>query len=128
MGQTPPLRRVIARDDLELRPYDRYGRVIEGLFWHPVTDDRATGEATFFLRFAPGARSTPHEHMATEEFLMLEGELVDPDGSVFKAGDFVSYRPGTRHWSHSPGGCLILVFLRKLNRRLEAGEEQSKVT
>jgi hypothetical protein len=45
-----------------------------------------------------------------EEFLMLDGELVDDDGLVFRAGDFVSYEPGTRHNSRSERGCLIAVF------------------
>lgn len=120
------LRRVIGRDDLAFRPYDRYGPVIPGMSWHPVTDDRESGEATYFLKFEPGARSRPHEHVMTEEFLMLEGELVDCDGRVFRQGDFVSYRPGSKHWSHSTQGCLMLVFLRTLNRSLEEGEEVSQ--
>ena len=115
-------RRVVSRADLDFRPYDRYGAPIPGMSWHPVTDERESGEASFFLKFEPGARSRPHEHVATEEFLMLEGELVDPDGRVFKAGDFVSYPPGSRHASHSPGGCVMLVFLRARNRTLEEHE------
>ena len=49
---------------------------------------------------------------------------VEPDGTVFKAGDFVSYPPGSRHHSHSPDGCLLLVFLRAYNRRLAPGERE----
>jgi hypothetical protein len=45
-----------------------------------------------------------------EEFLILEGELIDSDGRVFKRGDFVSYDAGTRHHSRSERGCLIVVF------------------
>ena len=45
----------------------------------------------------PGAATLPHEHASVEDFLILEGELTDGDGTVFRAGDFVSYAPGTRH-------------------------------
>ena len=117
-----PARRVIERDRLALRPFDRYGKAQPGVWWHPITDNRETGEATYYSRYEPGAASSPHEHPMVEEFLVVEGEFVDHDGRVFKAGDFVSYQPGTKHWSHSPKGCLLLVFLRCLNRRLEEGE------
>jgi anti-sigma factor ChrR (cupin superfamily) len=62
------------------------------------------------MRMLPGAATLPHVHPGFEDFLILEGELVDSDGAVFKAGDFVSYRPGTRHSSCAPRGCLIAVF------------------
>ena len=54
--------------------------------------------------------------------LIREGALEDSDGRVFKAGDFVSYAAGSRHFSVSPDGCLIFVVLRKPNRRLEPDE------
>ena len=45
-----------------------------------------------------------------EEFLILEGDLVDSDGTKFGPGDFVSYEAGTHHNSWTEGGCLIAVF------------------
>jgi anti-sigma factor ChrR (cupin superfamily) len=65
---------------------------------------------------APGARSTPHRHGGAEEFLMLEGELIDNDGTVYLQGDVVWLAPGTEHSSHTETGCLIAVFAE--------GEEQ----
>jgi len=73
------------------------------------------------LRSQELARLLPHAHAAglrhrgarppgLEEFIILEGELIDSDGTVFKAGDFVSYAPGTRHNSRTETGCLIAVF------------------
>ncbi|HKY95833.1 MAG TPA: cupin domain-containing protein [Kiloniellales bacterium] len=117
-------RQIVSKASLQLRPYDRYGKVIEGLEWHPVSDNKETGEASFFLKFAPGAASQPHEHVRREEFLVLEGSLVEPDGTVLRPGDFVSFPPGSRHHSHSPDGCLLLVFLRGYNRRLAPGERE----
>jgi anti-sigma factor ChrR (cupin superfamily) len=62
------------------------------------------------MRMQPGAVTLAHVHGGTEDFLMLEGELVDDDGRVFKPGDFVSYAPGTEHKSRTDTGCLIAVF------------------
>ncbi len=123
---TLPLRRVISRDTLELRPFDRYGPPQPGVRWHPITDNRESGEATYYALYEPGAASNPHEHPMVEEFLVVEGEFVDHDGLVFKAGDFVSYQPGSKHWSHSPKGCLLLVFLRCRNRLLGSDESVSE--
>ena len=49
---------------------------------------------------------------------MLEGELMDPDKKVFKKGDFVTFGPGSIHSSHTKDGCLILVFMRGINKPL----------
>ena len=101
-----------------MRPFDRYGVVNGSMEWQPLSRNEASGYEAFALRIHPGSRSTPHEHTRGEEFLVLEGELVDCDGQVFRAGDFVRYEPGSMHWSHSPGGCLLLVVLHGTNRRL----------
>jgi anti-sigma factor ChrR (cupin superfamily) len=45
-----------------------------------------------------------------EEFLVIEGDLVDSDGTTFGPGDFVSYDAGTHHNSWTETGCLIAVF------------------
>ena len=70
-------------------------------------------------------KAKPSSMMATEagieEFLVLEGSLVDDDGTVFGAGDSVSFAPGSRHASVAPDGCLIAVFLRGRNRLVENG-------
>ena len=46
------------------------------------------------VKFEPGGTSEPHIHTGGEHFLIIDGELVDDDGTVFKAGDFVSFAPG----------------------------------
>jgi quercetin dioxygenase-like cupin family protein len=118
-------RRIVSIKTAELLPDDRYGAPTPGFTWAPLDFDKKAGEGLFLLRFAPGARSVPHEHTHGESFLVLEGELVDSDGKVFRAGDFVRYEPGSEHWSVAPNGCLIAVFLRGYNRRLEMGESKS---
>jgi anti-sigma factor ChrR (cupin superfamily) len=91
-------------------PYDLEGPVQPEMSWLPVSYDPETGEGCYLMRMEPGAVTIAHEHQGMEEFLVLEGDLVDSDGSVFTAGDFVSYQPGTRHNSWTETGCLLAVF------------------
>lgn len=119
----PALRRVIATGETAFRPYNRFGEAVPGMTWLPLSRESEDGGAgCFLIRFEAGGSSQPHEHCEIEEFLLLEGALEDSDGRVFKAGDFVSYEAGSRHFSVSPGGCLIFVVLRSPNRRLGPGE------
>jgi anti-sigma factor ChrR (cupin superfamily) len=102
------------------RPYDRYGAPIEKLSWIPLSEDAAQDRATFLLRFDPSGRSMPHEHTGIEEFYVLEGTLIDDDGTAFGPGTFVRFDPGSTHSSHAPDGCVILVTLLGRNRPLAA--------
>jgi quercetin dioxygenase-like cupin family protein len=105
-----------------LRPDDRYGEPTPGLSWLPLDYDEARREGLYLVRFAPGASSLPHEHVFGEAFIVLEGVLTDSDGQQLRAGEFVRYEPGSRHFSTSPEGCLLGVFLRGPNRRLPDSE------
>ena len=53
---------------------------------------------------------------AYEEFYVIDGELEDADGKIFKKGDFVTFEPGSEHNSHSKNGCLLIVFMRGINK------------
>lgn len=64
----------------------------------------------YIYKMAPGSSSTPHCHGGAEEFFMIEGELIDNDGTVYRPGDVVWLAPGTEHSSHTETGCLIAVF------------------
>ena len=83
-----------------------------------------TGEGFYVVKFPPGASSALHEHMGAEHFTILKGELIDPDGTVYRTGDCVALEPGTKHFSHSPGGCTTAAFisgpLRTIHRRKKA--------
>ena len=104
-------RTVVAASERAFRPYDRYGKVIAGLSWLPLGQDDDPEHITYLLRFDPGTASVPHEHTGVEEFLVLEGRLIDDDGTVFEAGTFVRFEPGTRHSSSAPDGCTVFVNL-----------------
>ena len=117
------LREIIDTSSDKFIPYDRYGASIEGMHWIPLSGRLNNGKfECFMLRMEAGAVSKPHEHTGHEEFLVLDGILVDCDGTEYKSGDFVRLLPGSKHSSHSPDGCLLLVILRGNNRAL--GEEE----
>ena len=64
----------------------------------------------YIYRMAPGSQSTPHRHGGAEEFLIVEGVLIDNDGTVYKAGDVVWLDGGTEHTSHTETGCIVAVY------------------
>jgi len=105
--------------NVEFLPFDNYGVAVPGMSWHKISYSKKNGgQGTYVLKMQPGAKSLPHEHTGFEEFLMLDGELIDPDGIIFKKNDFVSFEPGSKHSSHTIKGCLVLVFMRGINQPL----------
>ena len=106
--------------DVEFVPFDNYGSPVPGMNWHKISYDKKNGgHGTYLLKMDPSAKSLPHMHMGFEEFLMLEGELIDPDNKIFKKGDFVTFEPGSSHSSYTKIGCLLLVFQRARNKLLK---------
>ena len=105
--------------DVKFEPFDNYGSPIAGMSWHKITYDKKTGQGTYILKMEPGAKSKHHEHISFEEFIILDGELIDLDGKIFKKGDIVTFEPGSTHSSYTKNGCLILVFMRAMNKAVE---------
>lgn len=62
-------------------------------------------------RMPAGMTTRGHRHNGHEQFLILEGELIESDGTVFRKGDLVFYRDGSEHHSYSPDGCLLAVHI-----------------
>ena len=116
-------RRILHSRDIPFTPYISGGREMEKLSWIPLNFDKETGTGSYLIRFAPGGESRHHTHSGGEEFLMLEGELIDDDGVVFKPGDFIHFAPGTSHSSKSPDGCLAFVHLGGRNTVAEGEGE-----
>ena len=105
--------------DVEFVPFDNYGVSVPGMSWHKISYNKKNGgQGTYILKMEPGAKSLPHEHTGFEEFLILDGELIDLDGKIFKKGDFISFEPGSKNSSHTINGCLVLVFMRGINLHL----------
>ncbi|MCR8547437.1 cupin domain-containing protein [Salipiger sp. P9] len=113
----PEQRRVASiHDDAAFAPFDPEGLRETGTSFLKLNPEGARDVGFYIYRMAPGARSAPHRHGGAEEFLILEGELIDNDGTVYRTGDVVWLAPGTEHTSHTETGCLIAVYA-------EAGEE-----
>ena len=105
------LRKLIRTPDETFQTYSRYGKPLPGVEWLPLSGGAETDNEVYLIRFRPGSRSHPHIHQGSEEFLVLDGELTDHDGMVFRSGDFVRFEPGSEHWSFSEKGCTLLVIL-----------------
>tara|TARA_B110000014_G_C19894491_1_gene462750 strand:+ start:281 stop:631 length:351 start_codon:yes stop_codon:yes gene_type:complete len=104
--------------NVKFEPFDNYGSPIKGMSWHKITYNKKIGQGTYILKMEPGAVSKPHEHINFEEFIILDGELTDPDDKIFKKGDIVTFEPGSSHSSYTKNGCLILVFMRAMNKAI----------
>ena len=102
-------RKVINIHRAEYRVYDMEGPEQPEMSWSPLSYD-ADRNGCYVMRMSPGAETIWHEHRGVEDFLILEGELIECDGTVLGPGDFVSYRPGTQHNSSSETGCLLIGF------------------
>jgi quercetin dioxygenase-like cupin family protein len=108
--QTVPGRRIIATKDVPYREYDMEGPLQRDISYLPLSYRNETREGCYLMRMDPGAVTVAHDHPGFEEFMVLEGELIDSDGRRLRAGDFVSYDPGTHHNSWTESGCVLVVF------------------
>lgn len=84
-----------------------------------LDDSRPLGEGFHVYRMPAGMRTRSHRHNGNEQFLVLEGELHESDGTIFRAGDLVFYRDGTEHNSWTPDGCLLAVHIASSETTLE---------
>lgn len=109
MSDERPDRKVINIKQAEYRVYDMEGPVQTDMGWLPLSynDD---GNGCYAIRMEPGAETIPHTHEGVEDYLILEGEVIESDGRVLKQGDFVHYEPGSRHNSRTETGCLLIGF------------------
>ena len=104
-------RQIIETKDYKLLPYNRYGKGNSGLKWLPLSKDENLEHEVFIILFAAESSSNLHQHNGYEEFYVLDGELTDADGKVFKKGDYIKFEKGSEHSSYSKTGCTLLVIL-----------------
>ena len=109
-------RQITDIENLKFEPFDNYGVVLPGMSWHKISFDKENGYGTSVSKLEPGTKTVSHTHLGFEEFFILDGELIDSDGAVFKKGDFVTFEPGSKHSSYTKKGCLILTFMRGINK------------
>ncbi|HEY9459728.1 MAG TPA: cupin domain-containing protein [Paralcaligenes sp.] len=86
----------------------------EGIDIKVLYENKAAGELTCLLRWAPGTTLPFHKHPEIEQSWVLEGSFSDHDG-ICRAGEYVYRIPGSMHETHSAEGCTILAIYRKPN-------------
>jgi anti-sigma factor ChrR (cupin superfamily) len=120
MKPTQPSDRLVVniRDKAAYRPFIVDGAPLPGQSFVQLDETFPEGAGFTIYRMEPGSASQPHEHTCHEQFLVLEGELIENDGTVFKPGDFVLLKEGTQHNSRTETGCTLAVFVRTLERNL----------
>jgi uncharacterized cupin superfamily protein len=91
--------------------YDAAEGDYEGASILQLDGRRPVGTGFHAFKMAPGSKSTPHEHTSDEMFYVLEGELIDNDGARYRRGDMVMLKAGTQHWSYTPTGCTLLIYI-----------------
>ena len=112
-------RKITKLNHLKFEAFDKYGKTIKGWSWHKISFDKKTNFGTYVSKLDPGTKTLPHIHTGNEEFLVLEGEIIDSDGTIFKKNDFVSYEPNSSHSSYTKEGCVILTFMRGHNKLID---------
>lgn len=90
------------------RPFDE----APGVHFKTLKTHRPGTGITVLLRFEPGSAYPAHRHPAGEEYLVLDGELLDA-GRSYGPGTFVWHPPGSVHRPRSTTGATVLVFLRE---------------
>ena len=99
----------IKPQDMEWKPSQFEGVDIKVLY-----EDKAKGELTCLLRWAPGTTLPFHKHPEIEQSWVVEGSFSDHEG-ICHAGEFVYRTPGSMHETHSAEGCILLAIYRKPN-------------
>lgn len=117
----PQDRKVANIHTAEFTPWDSEGVTERGTWILQLNTGQPKGVGFYIYKMEPGARSAPHRHGGAEEFLMIDGELIDNDGTVYGPGDVVWLAAGTEHTSYSPGGCLIAVYAEEPESVVPAG-------
>ncbi len=97
---------------------DADGREVPGQSYMQLDDTFPEGAGFTIYRMAPGSSSQPHEHTCHEQFYVIEGEVTDNDGFMYRAGDFVLLKTGTQHYSTTKTGATLVVFVRELEKNL----------
>jgi quercetin dioxygenase-like cupin family protein len=103
-------RKIVKTNEVDFEIYDLDGKPQPEIELLQLSYDRQTRRGTYMMRMAPGAQTVEHIHKCREEFLILEGDLVENDGTVLGPGDYVCFTPGTRHYSRTNKGCLLIAF------------------
>jgi quercetin dioxygenase-like cupin family protein len=111
-------RRVVNIHTAPFKPWIGRDGDVSGQHTLQLDDAKPQGVGFHVFRMDPGSTTDAHEHTEHEEFLILSGELIENDGTVYREGDLVWMRKGTEHSSHTETGCVMAVFIAAPERLL----------
>ena len=103
-------RTIIKTNQADFETYDLEGPIQENMSLLKLSYNKERRQGAYMMRLQPGAVTIAHTHKRREEFLILEGDIVESDGTRLAAGDYVIYEPGTHHNSRTEGGCVLIGF------------------
>ncbi len=104
-------RKIANIHEAEFKPFVYPNGVALGDTVLQLDESQPLGIGFHVYRMPPGMTTLGHRHNGHEQFLILEGELHESDGTILRAGDMIFYRDGTEHNSHTPTGCLLAVHI-----------------
>ena len=102
--------KVINTNTAEYYVYDFEGPALDGVYQLDLSYDQETGHGAYMIRMEPGTITTKHVHTLREEYLIIEGDIIESDGTVLGPGDYIIYEPGSEHNSRTESGALIIGF------------------
>ncbi|MFT5112192.1 MAG: mannose-6-phosphate isomerase-like protein (cupin superfamily) [Parasphingorhabdus sp.] len=102
--------RLVNTDTAEYEPYDFAGPALAGISQLNLSYNRETGHGSYIVRMEPGTVTTSHVHTVREEYLVLEGDVVEAGGRLLGPGDYIIFEPGTEHCTRTINGCTIIGF------------------
>jgi hypothetical protein len=109
-GEKQQRGKVIDTKTAEYYVYDFAGPALDGIYQLDLTYDRKTGHGAYMIKMEPGTITTRHVHRLREEYLILEGDIIESDGTVLGPGDYIIYEPGSEHNSRTENGALLIGF------------------
>ncbi len=107
----PGTRRIANIHRSAFLPVPSYAGTLLGDTVLQLDKDTPLGIGFHVYRMPAGMTTLAHRHNGAEQFLILEGELHESDGTILRAGDLVFYADGTEHKSYTPEGCLLAVHI-----------------
>jgi anti-sigma factor ChrR (cupin superfamily) len=100
-NNTPSL--IVRSHDVKWKSYG-----VPGVSFGKLYIDKKKREITCLMRLEPGVTFPMHRHAASEEVLVLEGDLI-VEGEICHQGDYIRSVPGSTHSPLTQGGCLLLM-------------------
>lgn len=114
----------------------------DDLWYHVVHVDHAAGQVDMLMKFGPGGRCVPHNHVGATKTLVIDGEHhvwhlngPDPETAKVKRPGAYSVNDGDEIHQEAggPAGAVILLMMRERDGRVydlldDAGNVERTIT